>query len=570
MNLLPKVHKIEIKDGYLLGTSIAPFSDPIDYRIKKAIDKLPCSKDGVKLVINTEGTSDEKYQLQIHKDSIYITSAGLNGVFYAIQTLRQIFKQEQKIPCLYIEDEPDFEYRGLYHDMTRGKIAKVETLKKLIDDMAYFKMNSLQLYVEHTFEFEETKELIKKTGYITKEEIKELDRYCYENFIEFIPSIATFGHMYEILELEQYRHLRVLKDFKPNTNFWLQRQNHHTIDPLNDESFELVKSLIDQYYPLFETDKFNICCDETFDLKNYGETVDTGKLYVDFVKKIVDYLYSKNKKVMMWADVLLNHPETIDSLPDDIYYLNWNYTENPPEENIIKLSQLGKKQIVCPGTSSWYRLCECVEKEEQNITKMIDYGYKHGAVGVLNTNWGDYGNPASIELAMYGIVLGAAKSWTVDTSLDSEFYTAINNLLYGGNSGIECMRKISRAHSTTATNWPLVLWTKYLELRFKEKPSTEYPFTDDEISNIQKECMEVIDILSKEKWEYDEAREEMIICAEGLCVLAQLNGKMRNMSVKTVIDPKSWIEKYKEKWLAKNKESELSTIEEMILYLNAM
>ena len=54
--------------------------------------------------------------------------------------------------------------------------------------MAYYKLNSLQLYVEHTFEFEETKDPLEEKGYISKEEIIELDKYCYDNFIEFIPS----------------------------------------------------------------------------------------------------------------------------------------------------------------------------------------------------------------------------------------------------------------------------------------------------------------------------------------------------------------------------------------------
>ena len=75
-------------------------------------------------------------------------------------------------------------------------------------------MNSLQLCIEHTFPFREFGDHVEKNGYLTPEEIKELDDYCYENFIEFIPSIATFGHLYELLEQESYRDLRELKDFK--------------------------------------------------------------------------------------------------------------------------------------------------------------------------------------------------------------------------------------------------------------------------------------------------------------------------------------------------------------------
>ena len=568
MNLLPKVKNIEFENDYLSECYIAPYTEEIDYRLKKAIDKLPCREDGIPLVINTKGKTDEHYTLEIHKDNIKIMSDGLNGVFYAIQTLRQIFRGE-RIPCLYIEDKPDFEYRGLYHDMTRGKVAKVETIKKLIDDMAYFKMNSLQLYVEHTFEFEETADIIKRTGYLTKKEIRELDEYCYENFIEFIPSIATFGHMYEILEQEQYKHLRVLKNFEATPNFWLSRMNHHTIDPLNAESLDLVTSLIDQYYPLFKTDKFNICGDETFDLVKYGDGADVGKLYIDFIQKIVKHLYSKNKKVMMWADILLNHPETLESLPDDIYYLNWDYWETPSEVNIIKLAKLGKKQIVCPGTHSWSRFCENVVAEEMNITAMIDYGYKHGAVGVLNTNWGDYGNPASIELAMYGIVLSAVKAWSVDTVIDDEFYNSIGELLYGCSNAVGYLRRISCAHNIVAPNWN-AFCCKYFEYRFGEKTTSEIDINAEKIAEAQKECIEVANELSKQKWKYDEAREEMILCAEGICVLAQLLGKMVGINAEIVVEASVWMKKYADKWAAKNKPSELSKIEEMILHIDAM
>ena len=102
------------------------------------------------------------------------------------------------------------------------------------------------MYVEHTYEFEETKELIKKTGYLSKEELLELEEYCQDHFVEFIPSLSTFGHLYELLEQEQYQHLRIVKEFEKKCNFWRARMEHHTIDPLNPESIEVIQSLIDQ------------------------------------------------------------------------------------------------------------------------------------------------------------------------------------------------------------------------------------------------------------------------------------------------------------------------------------
>ena len=277
-------------------------------------------------------------------------------------------------------------------------------------------------------------------------------------------------------------------------------------------------------------------------------------------------MQSKNKKVMMWADILLKHPETLEILPDDIYYLNWDYSQKPSEENVESFAKLGKKQIVCPATSSWSRFCENVATEESNITRMIDFGYRHKAVGVLNTNWGDYANPASIDLAMYGIVLGAVKSWTVQTQIDESFYDAINDLLYGCDKAIQLLTRISNAHSLLAPVWD-GFCAKYFDVRYGEKPQIKFGFNTEKIVEVQKECVSVINELITQTWDNKEAKEELIICAEGICVLAQLGAKLFGITAEKVVDVNKWLVKYKDKWLKKNKESEISKIEEMLLYI---
>ena len=154
--------------------------------------------------------SDESYTLDLTREGIVITADSTVGAFYAVQTLRQILQNETVYAC-HIEDAPDFSFRGFYHDVTRGRIPTMETLKKLVDYMASMKLNSLQLYVEHSFAFREFADSIEETGCITPEEIRELDDYCYENFIELIPSMSCFGHLYVLLEKPQYKHLQVAK-----------------------------------------------------------------------------------------------------------------------------------------------------------------------------------------------------------------------------------------------------------------------------------------------------------------------------------------------------------------------
>ena len=320
IKLIPAVKHMEIYSNFFHKKAVFYEETGMDSRLLSALKKLPYDKAGAKLDICIAGHSGEGYELSVNENDIRIQADGPAGAFYAVQTLRQIFKSSE-IPCLYIKDFPDFEYRGFYHDVTRGKIPTVETIKKLIDQMAYYKLNSLQLYVEHTFEFEEYKDLNASTGCLTKEDLLEIGAYCRENFIDFVPSLSTFGHLYELLEQPQYKHLRVLKNYETLPNFWYARMRHHTLDPENPQSIALVESLIDQYISCFDSEWFNICCDETFDLHTYDALgIDSGKLYVEFVKKIIDCVQKRDKKVMIWADILLKYPHTMDQIPDHPFF----------------------------------------------------------------------------------------------------------------------------------------------------------------------------------------------------------------------------------------------------------
>ena len=575
MKLIPKVKQLVKHDGYLNRKGLCIQCEDMDVRLVNALHKLPLCAEGVPLYMDISDISGEGYELDITEASIRIMAEGPAGAFYAIQTLRQIFKEE-RVPCLHIKDKPDFKYRGFYQDVTRGKIPTVETIKKLIDAMAYYKLNSLQLYVEHVFEFEESKDLWESAGCFTGEELREIGAYCKENFIEFIPSLSTFGHMCELLNQEKYRHLRVLKDYPDSVNFWWDRMSHHTIDPLQEESFTLVKSLINQYAPHFESDMFNICCDETFDLTKYAEEgYEVGKLYLEFTKKIISHVQSLGKKVMMWGDVLLEHPEIITEFPADVTFLNWYYDADVKEmeEKIAKFAALHRRQIVCPGTNGWNRFCERVETEEINIVKMIELGYKYGAEGVLNTNWGDWGNPGSLELCMYGLVLGAEKSWSVDTEIDGTFYDAVNALLYGSEAGVEILKKIS-ALNNRITWWDMCC--NYFKHRYQTGEALDLP-SGEQVEAVQKGYLELLEELNADAWSNDgkdesfeictaEYREEMLLAAEAICLMAELSGKLAGYEIKRVADTGEWLKRYSRNWLKKNKPSELRKIEELFTY----
>ncbi len=582
MYLVPYPKKLELTEGnvFVAGWNIV-MNHLCDSRIFKACQTLkaeleaetgtPCkinkvlgssAASGCIHIVVEPSEETESYTLVCSAEGIKISAKSLAGAFYGIQTLRQMVKNTGgNIETCVIEDTPDMAHRGFYHDVSRGRVPTVDGIKKLIDILAYYKLNSLQLYIEHAFDFEQYRCFLNASDYLTAEEILELDDYCYANFIDFIPSLSTFGHLFRLLESKEYRHLCELEDFEPQPNFWKDRMLHHTIDASNPESFELIASLIDQYVPLFRSKYFNICCDETFDLcngKNKGK--DKGALYLEFTTKLINYVSSLGKTVMMWGDIALHHPEILESFPKDMIMLCWDYGNVPNVANIEKFAEKGLPQIVCPGTSCWNHFCEVVSFAKPNIVGMIDGGVKNGALGVLNTSWGDYGHVCSLNCTLFGLVLGAAKSWNNDTDADSRDYEcAVSALLYDDPLGVTVSLIKVLSDYEMKMYWGLFVLWYYGEKVFYGGPAPTAENAFEYVDNAEK-CFEVA--ASFRKVGNTEAHLDLSLAAEGNAYLSLAFAKL--LDGRDLGEYRSsflrWSEEYEQSWRRDNKTSELANI----------
>ena len=563
LHLIPAVKEVELTGGYLAHGGVFCRGTEVDARLLAALEQLPQDEAGAEVIFRVGDGAAEDYHLTVEAHRITVEAGGPAGAFYAIQTLRQLFTHD-RVPCLRIADRPDFAYRGFYHDVTRGRVPTLETLKALADRMAYHKLNSLQLYVEHVFPFAECRALNESAGCLTPEELRELDSYCRERFIDFVPSLSTFGHLYELLNQEPYRHLRMVSDCG-EINTWHARMCHHTIDPLHPESFPLVRHLMDQYAPCFGSEKFNICCDETFDLQEYEQRgVNVGQVYADFVGRLIDDVKRRGKQAMLWADILLKYPETIERIPDDVLFLNWNYAAQPPEETVARLAAAGKRQIVCPGTSAWNRLCEDVDTEEQNISRMARYGRQYGAEGLLNTNWGDWGHLCSPELAQYGLLLGAEKAWSEATAADGAWESHVDALLYEREGAVACLRAVSALQ--TQVSWKAFV-RNYDKRRFDRGEYCRAVRTD--VAAVQAQYEALRAKLTGQTWRQDRFRQELLLAAEGVCLMAELNAIIMGEDCVRCTDTEGWLAKFGSSWLKSSKPSELWRIEEVFRWCEA-
>lgn len=545
-----------------------------------------------KLNGNVDKIKSEAYEMCISFKSIVINAKENKGIFYGAQTLRQIIRNKGiELPCLKISDWPQFSERGFYHDVTRGKVPTLQTLKELVDRASMYKINQLQLYVEHSFAFTNHSEIWSGNDPLTAEEILELDEYCKEKNVELVPSLASFGHLYHALTSKSFNDLCELEDSYGKAFSWIERMGHHTLNVTDERSIEFVRDMFEEFIPLFSSDKFNICCDETFDLgkgksKEEAERIGVGRLYVDFLKKIIDIVRVNNKKPMFWSDIIIKYPELLCELPQDVICLNWNYSPEATDKNTKIIAQSELPQYVCPGVSGWDKFINDLDGSFENIKRMSQYGKEYNAVGILNTDWGDYGHINLFANSMPGMIYGAALSWNTEDIQDiSEVDKAISRLEFKDKSDkiVSVLRELSRAHVITFME---TVWWK--EDRFNQskllKNKPEYK--DKYILNIKEDKIhegynkaqelevEILKLMAEVPKEVKNDYKEFYISSRAVAVLNSLYLIIKKYDLnedvqKLIHEPKElareieyFLNDFCSIWRMRNKESELQRVKD--------
>jgi len=449
--LIPMPHDISRHDGALtLPADVRVYLDPVgerpehlaalrivellgkDAQLHRAsINQEPESGHIVLAVV--ESPSDDViesqgYTLTINGDGARVEGNSVVGLYHGMQTLRQLIEQfGHELPMIEINDQPDFEWRGFYHDISRGKVPTLDTMKEIVDYIADRKMNMFQLYVEHPFTFRFNPEIARDGDGMTHQEVLELQEYARDRRVMLVPSLQSFGHMAGILSMDEYRHLADVELDRPWGELtWHERMWGATLDVSNDESRELLTMMHEEYNALHDAPFSNVCADETYDLgkgktKELTEERGTGRVYLDHIEWLNELTKSHGKRMMFWGDIVKQHPDLVSEIPKDTILLNWGYFRNTDYESSRLFQEAGLDFFVCPGTSGWRRIINAVDNANINIRRYAEAGKRYGAMGLLNTDWGDYGHYNLLAGSLHGIALGAEVSWNVDGSDTEEF-----------------------------------------------------------------------------------------------------------------------------------------------------
>jgi len=355
----------------------------------------------------------ESYRLTVSARGILLIGSGPEGLRHGVRTLKQLVRNG-RAPAVEITDWPSLAHRAVMEDVSRHKVPTLAELKAFADRLAGWKINALQLYLENVFTFRSHPGIGRGYSRLTPRDIRELDAHCREIGVELIPNLASFGHMEKTLERPALRRYSI--GVKP----------YSLVTPGRPETYRFLNDLFKEYLPCFSSKWFNVNCDETFDLgkgrsaaavKRLGK----GEVYLRHMlelHRMVTGTYGK--RMMMWGDIVKEHPELIPRLPKDIIVLPWGYMHRWTPAQLLPFKKAGLDFIVCPGTVACHTLSPWVHVSNLNIRSAGRSAAATGAQGIMTTDWGDGGHQQPIGLSYHGLAQGADAAWNAGATPSAE------------------------------------------------------------------------------------------------------------------------------------------------------
>ena len=332
------------------------------------------SKGAIVLSVD-KSLAKEEYALHISSKGVKIVGGTAQGVFYGLQSLRQLIaagettKKGVVLQGMDIKDKPLVGHRGVMLDVCRHFFTVAE-VKRYLDIAAIHKVNAFHWHLTEDqgwrIEIKKYPELIKigsmrketvigrhrisksydgtpHGGYYTQEEIKDIVKYAAERYIEVIPEIDMPGHM--VAALASYSHLGCRDEkFEVRTTWGISKD---VLCVGKESTFEFVEGVLEEVVKLFPSqyihlggdecprDRWKECphCQKRIqeeDLK------DENELQSYFMHRVEKFLAKHNRKIIGWDEIIyggINKSATI---------MLWN------DKNRAKAISLGNDVILTP------------------------------------------------------------------------------------------------------------------------------------------------------------------------------------------------------------------------------
>ncbi len=382
----------------------------------------------------------EGFEIRVDRCGVLLAAAGSAGLRYGAEAIAQLVVNGREIPAGLIRDTPALRRRGFLLDISRGRVPRVETVKRLIELLARLRYNELMLYTEHTFLFEKHPEIGAGSGGFSAGDIHELDEHARSHQVELVPCLQTFGHLRRILEKDRYRGLA------ESDRLW-------SVSPEAPGTYPLLRDLLGEYLPCFTSGWAHLNCDEPVDLGEGQSAARAARegpaaLFAGHGNRVAAIARALGKRPMIWADVLAEHPEALDLLDSDIVLADWWYEPDHDFDRVERFRRAGRDFLTVAGTSGWSSLFPRLDTALPNIRGHARAARRFGASGLIVTDWGDGGHFNLFGGSLYPLAVGAEAAWGNEERPEDELRAAFSEQVAGDPRGFagEFAARLGRLH----------------------------------------------------------------------------------------------------------------------------
>ncbi|WP_266365799.1 glycoside hydrolase family 20 zincin-like fold domain-containing protein [Tellurirhabdus rosea] len=384
--------------------------------VKTAGQELPGPDDA------TNGNLREQYRLAVTPKGIDITAQTSAGLYYAVQTIRQLMQGTGNaafVPTVTIEDRPRLAYRGVMMDFAHGGLLTVAEIKRQIDFLARWKTNQYYFYNEVSIQLDGYPTLNYRASY-SKAEVRSIIAYARQRHMDVIPFVNFYGHLHELIRNEKYASLAI-------------GTYGHELDPRQPAVRTLLTDWIRQYTDLFSSPFIHVGFDETWETKRLAADPSAGlnpeNLYLEQLSFVSQELKKYGKTLMAWTDMSSFYPDIIARFPPEVVPVIWEYT---PDTTAIYhyLNPVLKERkpfFIQPAVSGWGHLYPSADYTYTNMDLCLKVGLKHQTRGYITSVWTDSVEPfvrASWLFMAYGCI-GAWQGTVPDKTTFTGAYAAL-------------------------------------------------------------------------------------------------------------------------------------------------
>jgi hypothetical protein len=405
----------------------------------------------------------QAYQIVITENGIEINAITDNGLFYGVMSLVQLIERSvtKEIPTVEILDWPNMKMRGISDDISRGQVSNMKNFKRIIDFIARYKMNIYMPYLEDMLELKSYPSIGKGRGALSNAEVKVIVEYAAERYIDVIPVFQTLGHFENILTSKKFVN-------------YAEFPGAASLAVTEKKTYVFLENMLKEVFALFPSEYINIGADESYDVgsgksKTLTKNVGRAKVHAEHYKKVFNICKENDKRVMMYGDVILNHTDILELIPNDITIIDWHYGANTsyPSTDIFK--DAGFEFLVSPSVWNFRTTFPTYQIALPNIKTIIHDGLLNGSTGMINSNWGDYGAETFKEFVLFGYAWSAQCSWNYEASDLSQF----NNSFFADFFGIDDTR-LNTLYKTFSTIFNQIQWHEVFRHPALELPQSAW------------------------------------------------------------------------------------------------